>query len=311
MKHHILVASVAVGFLLLTACAPSSEKSGTPQETAIEGTAEILCDEEIIDLFAASKALYDKANPKASITLTPINAFDGAAALLRHDARALVMARDWTPEEDTIVGADRGNEGFPRTLIARDALVFFAAKDFPYDTLNAEDIKTWLKGGSVAKTVYPKISKPPTFIVSGSTSSVYGNIVNVVLGGQEPKQGTVASLRTRDSVIAGVSANPSLIGVGYLSQLVKRSDVKMLRLSFVDSKGEYIRPKPVHQSYLVMGKYPFPVPIYITLRDRASNYNLPSGFMLFVARDGNAQRTFLDAGIEPGYAKIELILPED
>lgn len=311
MNRSVLImfwlAAVAV---VLVACGPDGSQSGKPAETAVEGTAEILCDEEVFDLLAPAKALYDKANPKASITLTRMNAFDAAATLLRHDARAIVIARDWTAEEDTIVKTDRGADGFPRTLIARDALVFYTAKSFPYDTLSAEDIKTWLKGGSVAKTVYPKISTTPTFIVPGSQSSVFGNLVNVVLNGQVPKPGVVASLKTTDSAIAGVAADPSLIGVGYLSQLVKRDDVKMLRLGYMDSTGTWVRPKPVHQAYLVQGLYPFPVPIYITLRDRASNYNLPSGFMLFVARDGNAQRTFLDAGIEPGYAKIELILPE-
>lgn len=306
---HLLTALIFAGSVL-SGCGPQGGGGDKPIETAVEGTAEIYCDEEILELLGPAKALYDKANPKASVTLKPINAFDGSAALLRHEARAIAIARNWLPEEDTIIAADRGADGFPRTMIARDALVFYAAKSFPYDTLSAEDIKTWLKGGTVAKTVYPKITKSPTFIVPDSRSSVFGNLMNVVLGGATPATGTVASLRTTDSAIAGVSADPTLIGVGYLSQLVKRSDVKMLRLGYMDSTGTWVRPKPVHQSYLVMGQYPFPVPIYIALRDKAGNYNLPSGFMLFVARDANAQRTFLEAGIEPGYAKIELILPE-
>ena len=188
--------------------------------------------------------------------------------------------------------------------------MLYAAKSFPYDTMHAGHITSYLKTGTFDKASYPLLKKVPVFIVPGSHSSIYGNVINVMCARNIPAKGTVAALGTRDSTLARVQAGANTIGIGYLSQFIHDTTVKLIRLSYMDSTGMYETPKPVHASYLIMGKYPFPVPIYVVLRDKPNQYNLPSGYMQYVARDGKAQRTFFDAGIEPGYAKIELILPE-
>jgi len=307
----ILAALAALATLTLSSCTQRTpEGDPSEYETALRGTAEILCDEQIYDLMLPVKALYDSVHPDANVTLTPVDAQFAANELIDHKARGIVIAREWLPSEDSMVASGEGEGGFPRTLLARDALVFFTSPDFPIDTLNAEDIKVWMSGGTVDAGVYPQLKGKPTFLVPGSSSSVYANITNVVNKGSEPPRGAVSSAGTMDSVKAAVLANKNYIGVGYLSRFVKDSSVKMLRLSYVDKDGYYERPKPVHAGYLIQGKYPFPVPIYIILRDRASNYSLPSGFMLYVARDAAAQRTFNDAGIEAGYAKYELIIQD-
>jgi hypothetical protein len=304
----------AVAFLLvITSC---SQEQADPQgdaadyETALRGTVEIYVDEQIIDLMQPAKELYDEQNPDAHVTLVPGTALEIADDILEHRIRGAVIARDWLPGEDSAAQRDRGSDGFPVTEIAKDALVFFTAPDFPLDTLNADDIQTWLVGGTVAPDVYPALSRRPTFVVPGTASSVYGNVMNLITHGKQPARGLVAALGTADAVRTSVLNDRSLIGVGYLSQFVRDSGVKLLRVSFVDSNGTYIRPKPVHAAYLIMGRYPYPVPIRMILKDRASPHSLPSGFAVFMARDGNAQRTFFDWGIEPGYARIELNIPE-
>jgi ABC-type phosphate transport system substrate-binding protein len=308
----LLTFHIALIFVVIVSACTTDRHDGDPSdyETAIRGTAEILCDEQIADLLLPAKALYDEAYPDARITLKSVSSAEATNDLIDHRTRAIIIARDWLPSEDSLITSDEGEGGFPRTLIARDALVFFASKQFPLDTLNSEDIRAWLSGGVVDQAIYPSLRSKPVFVVPGSTSSVYGNIVNVVNKGIEPPPGSVSSLGGRDSVRAAVQSDPRLIGIGYLSQYHNDSSVKMLRLSYVDDKGQYHRPKPVHAAYVIQGKYPFPVPIYVVLRDKASNYSLPSGFMLYLARDPAAQRTFHEAGIEAGYAKYELILSE-
>lgn len=297
----------------VTACTPSAEqRSGSPEdyETAIRGTTEIHVDAEILDLLAPAKELYDEAHPDANVTLVARPALEIADDMLEHRIRGAVLARDWLPSEDSTVQQDRGDEGFPTTMIAKDALVFYTSPSFPIDTLNADDIQTWMNGGTVDSDVYPQLRGAPVFVVPGAASSVYGNVINQITNGVEPYAGSVAALADRDSVRSAVIADDRLIGIGYLSQFVRDSSVKMLRLGYTDSTGTYVRPKPVHASYLIMGKYPYPVPVSVILKDRASQHSLPSGFALFMARDGSAQRTFFDLGIEPGYARIELTLPE-
>ena len=311
MKRLLSFSYAALVLILLNACTPEAEGDRAGEyETALRGTAEILCDEQIMGLMAPVKELYDSVHPEAHVTLKAVSGYDAVIELMAHRTRGIVLAREWLPQEDTIIREKEGADGFPRTLIAKDALVFFASKDFPIDTLNSEDIKAWLSGGTVDMRVYPALKQKPVFLVPGPTSSIYANITNVVNKGLEPPKGSVSSLSSMDSVKMAVRSDPTLIGVGYLSQFANDSSVKMLRLSFIDKDGQYRRPKPVHAAYLIQGLYPFPVPIYIVLRDRVNNYSLPSGFMLYVARDAKAQRKINDAGIEAGYARYELNLSE-
>lgn len=310
--HLPMVLWVVLLPLFLTSCSNDTDsRADSAAETALRGSAEILVDEQIYSLLLDAKALYDAAHPEAKITFIPRNAASIADDIINHRSRGAVIARTWLPVEDSAVLADRGEEGFPRTLIARDALVFYTARSFPLDTLNVQDIETWLAGGTVDSDVYPALPSAPTFVVPGAESSIYGNVMLQILQGAQPAAGSIAALPTMDSIRLAVRASDRLIGIGYLSQFVGDSTVKLLRLSYTNAKGEYIRPKPVHAAYVIMGTYPYPVPIYVVLKDRVSNYSLPSGFAQFMAMDGGAQRSFFDHGIEPGYAKIELVLPED
>jgi len=174
--------------------------------------------------------------------------------------------------------------------------------------MNAEHIRGWLRGDTKVLSSYPKLTKNPQFVVpGGADGSVYGNIVNVVLNGSQPAKGTVASVSTRDSVKDVINAKVgAYIGFGLLSQYVRDSSVKLLRLSYTDSTGAHVWPKPVHSSYLMMRQYPFPVPIYVYLKRAPSQRDLASGYMQFVTRSGKVQRKLFDWGIEPGYAKITL-----
>lgn len=299
--------------VLVSSCAETNDAANDAEvETALRGSAEILVDDQIYDLLLDAKALYDAAHPDANITLVRRTAAEIADDMISHRARGAVIARTWLPVEDSSVVADRGKEGFPRTLIARDALVFYTSRSFPLDTVNTHDLETWLAGGTVDRDIYPALaSAVPTFVVPGAESSVYGNVMLQVLKGAQPAPGRIAALPTVDSIRYAVRASNQLIGIGYLSQFVGDTTVKLLRLSYTNAKGEYVRPKPVHAAYVIMGTYPYPVPIYVVLKDRVSNYSLPSGFAQFMAVDGGAQRSFFDHGIEPGYAKIELVLPEE
>lgn len=310
MMTRILFLASCATLLIVASCSTDSPREGAPAETALRGTVEIYVDDQVYDVLLAAKSLYDAAHPDAHVTLVPRSALAIADDMIEHRIRGAVLARTWLPEEDSVVLRDRGADGFPRSLIARDALVFYASHDFPLDTLNAQDIETWLVGGTVDTDVYPALRRPPVFIVPGVESSVYANVLLQITKGRVPANGSMASLSTKDSVRAAIQANPSSIGIGYLSQFVRDSTVKLLRLSYTDAEGTYVRPKPVHAAYLIMGKYPFPVPIYVVLKDRPSNFSLPSGFAQFMGVDGGAQRTFFDQGIEPGYAKIELVMPE-
>ena len=231
--------------------------------------------------------------------------------IISRSERIAIVARDYTPEEDSLIKAAEVDT-VPRALVGRDALVFFVSKAFPYDTMNAEHIRAWLAGRSGVRGHYPKLSKDPVFVVSGGSSgSVYGNITNVVLGGRSPSVRMLATASTHKDVVAEVVRNPGLIGVGYLSQIRSDAAIKPLRLSYTGPDGTHEWPKPVHPAYLIMGKYPFPVPIFAYVTSKPSQHDVAFGFMQFATRSNKAQYSLFNAGIEPAHAKITLYLPED
>lgn len=313
-KQQISKAVIALGAaVLLSSCGNEGTTSdGKVQETAIRGSAVILVDEEIAGLLEPAKKLYDKAHPDAKVTFQHVSSRDAVHNLLDGSARGIVLARNFVEDETQAVTA-ANRKPFPQSILAKDAIVFYAAKSFPYDTMSSEHIVMWFRGDLKSdsfRSQYPNLNTAPTFVVPGVNSSVTANVVNIVLNGKSPARGSLTSLEGRDSVKTYVLRTKNAIGVGLLSQFARDTSVKLLQLSYRDSAGVYQSPKPVHQAYVAMKKYPFIVPIVMMLRDPVGQYNLPGGVLQYLARTGDVQRTFLDAGIVPGYARIELTLPE-
>ena len=286
-------------------------EEGSRTESAVAGDVTVLVDEEIRPLLDSIVIYHARENPKARITLKTLPASAIMHGMIDRSERVAIVARGYTHQEDSLMSAAQ-IDTVSRALIARDALVFFVAKSFPYDTMNAEHIRLWLAGKGGAGASYPKLKRSPVFVVpGGSAGSVYGNVSNVVLRGGQPASSMLATVSTHRDVIRQVAGNSDYIGVGYLSQLRKDTSVKPLRLSYTAPDGTHEWPKPVHAAYLIMGKYPFPVPIFAYVNSKPSQHDLAFGFMQFATRSSKAQYSLFNAGIEPAHAKFTLYLPED
>lgn len=280
-------------------------------ESAIAGEVTVLVDEEIRPLLDSIVIYHARENPKARITLKPLSASAIMHGMIDRSERVAIVARGYTHQEDSLMTAAQ-IDTVSSALVARDALVFFVAKSFPYDTMNAEHIRQWLAGKSGVGAFYPKLKRTPVFVVpGGSAGSVYGNISNVVLRSGSPSSSMLATVATHRDVVRQVEGNPELIGVGYLSQVCKDTSVKPLRLSYTAKDGTHEWPKPVHSAYLIMGKYPFPVPIFAYVNSKPSQHDVAFGFVQFATRSSKAQFSLFNAGIEPAHAKFTLYLPED
>ncbi len=296
--------------ILLLSCG-GGETPRPAMETAVSGALTVLVDEEIRPLLDSIVIYHARENPKASVTLRSLSATETMRRIIGRSERIAIVARDYTPEEDSLIKAAE-LDTVPRALVARDALVFFVDRSFPYDTMNAEHIRAWLAGRAGVRSSYPKLAKDPVFVVSGGSSgSVYGNIANVVLARRAPSVKMLATASTHADVVREVRANPTLIGVGYLSQIRGDTSIKALRLSYTGPDGTHEWPKPVHPAYLMMGKYPFPVPIFAYVTSKPSQHDVAFGFMQFATRSNKAQYSLFNAGIEPAHAKITLYLPEE
>ncbi|MDZ4746601.1 MAG: hypothetical protein SGJ05_11465 [bacterium] len=282
----------------------------TQDQSAISGNATVMCDVQVVEMIRTSAAGFSVDYPKATVSFSPMPGRDAIRELLAGRTDGIIVARNYLADEDSVIKGS--GLTYPRTLLAKDALVFYASKSFPYDTMSSVHIKSWFSGAIAEKemkTLYPKLKGVPPVFVVPMPSSIYSNIVNIL--GAPPLKGRLTALPSRDSIQKRMlNGSNGLIGLGYLSQFAKDSSVKMLRLSYNDSTGTYQPPKVVHAANLIQGMYPFPVPIYFVLKNTPSQHSLSSGMMQYLSRDAKAQAVFFNTGIEPGYAKIELILPE-
>lgn len=226
--------------------------------------------------------------------------------LLARNARLIIIAREYLPDEDSLMRA-YGVPPHPRVKLAEDALVFFAHPSVPLDTLNVAQLYALLTGSRRLRDFFPQLLREPEFVCPSTASSVYAHLVQQVLEGTFPKR-PLRMVPSSDSVLQLVAATPWTIGIGYLSQVAHVPGIRLLSLGYVDSAGAYVSPKPVHQSYVLMRKYPYVVPIYAYLRDDLRN--LPWTLATFLGTDTEVQRHFLQQGIVPAFARIRLI-PEE
>ena len=296
---------IAILLALLSGCTPSR----TPQadeESPTRGRVELLCDEAIATVLAEPLRRFDTLFPEAHVEVRAVPAREAMRQLLSGAARIIVLARGYLPDEDSLMRAF-AVPAHPQVALAEDALVFFVRPEFPLDTLNVEQLRAVLSGKARLRELFPQLRSEPEWVCLSTASSVYAHLVMQVLGGRPPKI-PLRLVSQSDSVRLLVEQSPNRIGIGYLSHIARRASVKALELSFTDSTGAYVSPKPVHQAYVVLRKYPYIVPIRAYLRDDLRN--LPWTVATFLGTDSEVQRHFRDIGIVPAFAQIRLI-PEE
>lgn len=308
MKNNIYLIAFAVVSIVFSSC-DDKPKQGTTQdtETVRAGKVEILCDESIYQLIKSIAPVYDTAFPDAKVTLKPVTAREAMSQFFAVKSRGIIIARDYMRDEDSALKANK-HEPHPHFLIAKDALVFFVKKSFPLDTISKNQIReVLLNSKQTFKSYFSNLTAEPSLMMSSEQSSTYANILKLITNNQLPKHSYIA-VESPDSLKMRVKSE-NAIGVGYLSQIIKDTSLKALMVGYEDSTGEHVYPKPVHQSYMVMEKYPFVVPIYGFIQEERQN--LPWGFLTFMRTDPRIQQYFLNAGIVPGFGKFDLVPLED
>ncbi|HYF04434.1 MAG TPA: substrate-binding domain-containing protein [Patescibacteria group bacterium] len=306
-SQHLQALLGVITFISLTSCGKQeTQQGGEPVENETTGKVTILCDESIYQLLKIPVELFDSTYRTAEVNLQPASARRAMAELLSGSAKGIVVARDYLKDEDSLMRV-YGVQPHERYLIARDALVFFTHKNFQLDTLNREQLKSvLLTPENGFKKAFPVIAQEPVFSIAGENSSEYANLLTKVLGGSEPKH-AFSMFQSIDSVKALVRSNQNVIGIGYLSHVALDTNFKLLKIGFYnDSTGRYVTPKIVHQSHIVMGNYPFEVPVYAFMLDK--RIKQPAwGLFSFLARDPKVQVYFKDKGIVPAHARFNLV----
>lgn len=282
--------------------------SCSPRETPIEERKILVyCDEALYNLLLPCINHYDSTGSVVKVIFRKTTAWDAMAKLLAKETDAIIIGRDYTFYEDSLMKAF-GVLPHTRLIIAYDALVFYVAKDSPLDTLTHEQIRKYLSDKNYSlKRVYPKLSSEPVIAVNSPMSSELVNLNYLVLNGAKITR-PVKIFQTHDSVKNYVKSNLNAIGIGYLSHLFAEPELRALPISFVDSTGKYIFPHNVNQPNLLRELYPYVVKHYIYILDKLNDNAMT--FARYLYNPGFAQKYFFEHGIVPSNAEFRLIEEE-
>jgi len=281
-----------------------NEGEKTKEDDAMtSGKLTIYCDEALYNLMEKTFRMYDSTFPDIKLTKVKVNAREAMAKLLSANAEVIIIARDYLKAEDSLMKAFKVKE-HPLMIYAEDALVIYTQKSFPLDTLTEIQLKNVLLNGQSLFGYYPSIKTEPKFVINNNSSSEYANLVLLVAGKQALKKKLIM-FSGSDSVVNYVKMNPGTIGIGYLSQIAKDTNLKGIKISYVDSAGNYVFPHTVHQANVLRSNYPYIVPLRIYLLQDLRNKAF--WFGMFMSKEAVVQKYFLEAGIVPVYAQIRLV----
>ncbi len=296
-----LIVMFIVGLSILSACV--KEKRETIENRRIV----VYCDESIFPLLERVVQHYDSTGSLVEVDLRRTNAWNAMAKLLARETDAIVIARDYTRYEDSLMKAFNV---FPhqKLTIAYDALVFYVNKDCPLDTLTDAQIREFLIDRNYSlKKIYPKLQTEPVIASNSPLSSELVNLNKLVVGGNRIQR-PLRIFQSHDSVANYVKSNPNAIGIGYLSHLFAEPDVRALPISFVDSAGNYFYPHSVNQPNIIRKYYPYIVEYYVYVLDKLNDNSMT--FARYLYNPGFPQQYFFERGIVPSNAQFRLIEEE-
>ena len=284
----------------------SCSKEASNEQPFKETTLKVLCDEAVYKMCEPPTSEFDSVNYKLKIELVPTVAFDCIAKLLAGEAVAIILSRDYSAREDSLMKAYKVKPHL-RSILAYDALVFYTNADNQVDSLTDEQLQDiFTNTNSSISKYYPK-SKINEFACNSQLSSEYYYLKKDILKNKKSAI-KLKQFGSSDSTLNYVINNKNVIGIGYLSQLYKQPDLKAIPISFVDSTGKYIRPYTVHQANLVRGLYPYKVTHYLYLYDEKAD--APLAYSRFMSKVAKAQRRFNEVGIVPAFGDIRITIEE-
>lgn len=290
--------------LILSSCGDNKYKEKDPNavETMNSGHVTIAVDNDVYSVIDTGISMYSEDYKKVLVNQINVTAREAMGELLNGNVRIAVIARDYLHDEDSLMKSFKVKE-HQRMKIATDGLVLFCNREFPIDTLNITQVKDIFQNGKKLSSFF-KVNGDVKYYVNEANSSVFANFKKLILE-DKPLGTTLNYEKDSKAVLEQVSKSKGSVGIGYLSQVLSDDRFKMIEIGYYDSTGAYVSPKPVHQGYIVQGKYPFPVSIWVyLLEDRR---NLPFWFASYLAKENKYQKVILDKGIVPEFARFQLV----
>jgi ABC-type phosphate transport system substrate-binding protein len=302
MKIYPFILLIIILLCVLNSCKDNQSKRPLSTETIDSGSVEVFCDEAYSFALDSVFKMYQERYKKVDLKINYVNARNATSQLFAGKTRVAIIGRDYLADEDSLLEA-YNIQPYYQMNIANDGLVFFTQVDFPVDTLNDEILFKVFTQNKKFKDFLPNLKQEPELAISHQNSSEYGNLLNLVCK-RKPLNHKLNLLPNSDSVINFVHKNPNAIGICYLSQ-IQGKFFKLLRIGYTDSKGNYVKATKVpHQSFIVMGEYPYITLLRLyLLEDRK---NLPFWFGAFVEKEAISVNHYKKMRLIPSYATYKL-----
>jgi len=295
------VYSFGICLLMFFVLSCTSDETQQKYESPVAGNDTIFVEDVLYPYFLDVKPTYDSVFEHANITLVPVSARRGMSLFFSDSASCVILARDYLRDEDSIVKAM--SLPFQKIEIAKDGLVFFVSRNVPFDTVNLNQLHDVFTGTSL-NSIQKRTILDETICIPSMQSSEYAGILTYFSKDMAKPLISFRQFENRDSLKAHIRSSKS-IGIGLMSDIVKDSSLKAIRIGYNDSTGKRIAPQIVHPGFIVQKMYPLILPIFAYVKSEKKD--LAWGFATFMEKDPSIQKVLLNKGIVPSHAKYNLI----
>lgn len=300
--RYFFVCFAVISTMFMPSCTEDRQQQN--YESPVAGKDTIYVEDVLYPYFLEAKPKYDSVFENAEITLISVNARRGMSLLFSDTASCVILARDYLRDEDSIVKSM--SLPFQKIEIAKDGLVFFVSKDILIDTMNLSQLEGMLSGTSI-NAIQKKVVLDEALCIPSMQSSEYAGLLKYFAKGNSALSVTFKQYENRDSLKAQVRRSKS-IGIGLMSDILKDSTLKAIRIGYTDSTGKRVAPQIVHPGFIVQNMYPLVLPIFAYVKNEKKD--LAWGFATFMEKDPSIQKVLLNKGIIPSHAKYNLIQEE-
>jgi hypothetical protein len=290
---------------LLSACGNDGKKGNPKPQPEYFDTLTVLCENNMKEMMQPAFDGFHETYPAIIVDVEYGTSLDCMKARLGNTKNAVVVSRDFTPEEQNLVKEYK--VPYVENPIAQDGLVFFTSRDFPIDTLNAKQIKQWLIDPNYKLSAqFKNLPFEPQLVTGRSESAIYTNL-SLLCCDTLPVKRPVKPLASIEDIKNYVRENKTAIGTAYLSDLEGDTTLIAIRIGYLHKDGNAEAPQIVHRSWIIQSRYPYEVRYDIITRPNLSGRNKTMRFLNYVVLNREIQKGFFDRGMIPEHAKFELI----
>ena len=311
-------------FLLLFFVSSCNNGSKVPTTTSTSGTITLMCDKSFENIMQQEIDVFEFQYPKAHILARYLPQNDVIDSLMELKTRAIVAARDLTPQEKEFL---RKNKRMVRSkMIAVDALALIVNPENTIEMISRKEIGDILTGKLTNwNDVEPSKMGEIKIVFDDEKSSTVQYMRDSLMNGQ-PFGKNIYAQNSIEGVFEAVKKNKNaigVIGVSWITSDMRNTDMsteqmvaelnedKGLNVAEFDSSVKVLKVmgdtreayKP-YQQYIYDGRYPLFRQMYMIIASVGGT--LEHGFYSFVT-SFNGQKLIMKTGVMPAVMHPQIV----